>query len=63
MQFSLHVFFALAALVFVVAAAVMGAQQGFATADPGGVPVCGSAREPCGASPGQFHTAANTIAR
>lgn len=35
MRFSLHVFFALAALGFVTAAAVLGATGGFATATPG----------------------------
>jgi hypothetical protein len=37
MQFSLQIFFALAALAFVLAAVTLGASQGFATATPGGV--------------------------
>jgi len=37
MRFSLHIFFALAALGFVTAAAILGASAGgFSTATPGG---------------------------
>jgi hypothetical protein len=35
MRFSLHIFYALAALGFVVTAAALGAQQGFKTGAPG----------------------------
>jgi hypothetical protein len=35
MRFSLHIFFALAALAFVSAAATFGAERGLAMANPG----------------------------
>jgi hypothetical protein len=64
MRFSLHIFFALAALGFVSAAATLGAEQGFASATPGRVAVCGSVQQPCGGrDQGEFQQAANTIAR
>jgi hypothetical protein len=50
MPFSLHIFYALAALTFVLGAAVLGAQQRFDTISPGGVAVCGSAQPSCGAA-------------
>jgi hypothetical protein len=37
MQFSLQIFFALAAFAFVLAAATLGASQRFETAIPGGI--------------------------
>lgn len=49
MRFSLHIFFALAALGFVTAAAVLGASQGLKTVNPG--------------QPESFQQAANAIAR
>ncbi len=56
MRFSLHIFFALAALGAVSTAAIMGAHQGLATATPGGVAVCGSVQQPCSGG-GEFQQA------
>jgi len=64
MQFSLHIFFALAALAFVSAAVILGASDSFVTATPGGVALCRVGHEPCGATtPAGFREAANAIAR
>ena len=64
MQFSLHVLFALAALAFVSTAAVLGAEQRFTIASPGGAFACHAGQRSCGAlPPGAFQQAANTIGR